>query len=771
MSRIYLAQESALGRRVVIKTLPPELGHAVSSERFRQEIRFAARLIHPHIVPLLTAGESDGIPWYAMPYLEGTTLRGRLAQGPLALADAVSLLRDVARALDYAHGHGVVHRDIKPENVLLTGGTAMVTDFGIAKALVVGGAEEQRGSGAEVVTSLGVALGTPTYMAPEQAAADPNIDHRADLYAFGCLAYELLAGQPPFSGRAPAELIAAHTIQTPEHLGHLRPDLPPALTEVAMRCLEKRPADRPQSAAEILRTLDAVPSGAAGPRRWTRALGAAAALAAMVALAAIFLPPFRRAAVPPSTNAPIHSVAVLPFVNTGGDSEDEYFSDGMTDELAHALAGLPGIRVAGRTSSYSYKGKAATVQEIGRALGVRGVIAGTVRRGGDRIRVTVQLSSAADGFQRWSHAYERQASDVFTLQDELTQAIVTELEPTLRGTATSVASERRGTADAVAYEHYLRGRYFFARRGTQNLLTAIDEYRAAIARDSAFARAWAGIGLVYVVLPAYEALNVDSVTALATDAGRRALALDSTVTDAHLALAASLSNALELDSADAEFQRVQALAPNDPTARLWHSAVLQGQGRVDDALAATTRAMELDPLSAVIRTDLAVVLLSARRYPEAFAAARRSLELDSTFTYTRVVLSWLHGVTGQADSALSHLGLQPPVPPLTWRGAGWRGVAAWAYGMAGRTAEAKRLSADIARQPGGGSGYDEAMAAMALGDREEAVRQLGRSLGRHELLLLDQNPGCTPVFDPLRDLRSYRELMARYGIRVCSDPP
>jgi serine/threonine-protein kinase len=768
MSRVYLAEETALGRRVVIKTLPPELAHAVSSERFRQEIRFAARLTHPHIVPLLTAGESDGLPWYAMPYLEGTTLRGRLARGSLSIAEAVGLLRDVARALAHAHEHGVVHRDIKPDNVLLVGDTALVTDFGIAKALASGTAGPQ--DGGATLTSLGLALGTPAYMAPEQAAADPQIDHRADIYAFGCLAYEALSGAPPFGVRTPAALMAAHTLETPEPVARRRPDAPPVLAELVMGCLEKERADRPQSAAELIRVLDEVPVRAGVRRRPTAAI-LAAIVAIILGLAVVFWPRGRGAPAAEARTAaagPIHSVAVLPFVNTGGDPEDEYFSDGMTDELAHTLAGLPDIRVAGRTSSYAYKGKAATVQEIGRALGVRGVIAGTVRRAGDRLRVTVQLSSAEDGFQRWSHEYERQSSDVFALQDELTRAIVSELEPTLRGTAATVASDRRGTANPVAYEHYLRGRYFFARRGTQALLTAIDEYRAAVARDSAFARAWAGMAMIYVVLPSYEAVNVDSVNALATTAARRALALDSTVADAHLALATVLANEIQLDSADAELQRVLALAPNDPTTQLWHSAILQGQGRVEEALAATRRAVELDPLSAVIRTDLAVVLLSSRRYPEAFAAARRALELDSTFTYTRAVLAWLHGVTGRPDSALAQLGLEPRAPAgSTWRGSGWRGMAAWAYGIAGRRADVLRMRAEIASQPGGGDSYDRAMVAMALGDLEESVKELGRSLERHDLLGREQNPGCTPLLDPVRGLRSYGELMRRYGIRVC----
>jgi eukaryotic-like serine/threonine-protein kinase len=765
MSSVFVAEETALGRRVVIKILPPELAHAVSGERFRQEIRFAARLTHPHIVPLLAAGESDGLPYYTMPYVEGESLRARLARGPLPLAEVVSQLRDVARALAYAHEHGVVHRDIKPDNVLLTADSALVTDFGVAKAV---SAATDAGQGG--ITTLGVVLGTPAYMAPEQGAGDPATDHRADLYAFGCLAYEALTGAPPFTGRPPAALIAAHAIEPPEPLARRRPDVPPALVELVMRCLAKRAADRPQSAAEVLEALDGVPARTSTPRRRTAAV--VAAMVAIVAGLAVVFGLGRRIAPAGGERqgeaGPLHSVAVLPFVNTGGDPEDEYFSDGMTDELAHALAGLPDIRVAGRTSSYAYKGKAATVQEIGRALGVSGVIAGSVRRAGDRLRLTVQLSSAADGFQRWSHEYERRSADVFEVQDELTRAIVAELEPTLRGTAAAVASERRGTGNPEAYEYYLRGRYFFARRGAPGLLKALDEYRAAIARDSAFARAWAGIALVYVVLPSYHAVDADSLNQLGIAAAHRALALDSTVADAHMALASALQNEVRLDAADAEFRRVVSLVPNDPTAYLWHSATLQAQGRIGDALEASRRASTLDPLSAVIITDQAAVLLAGRRYPEAFAAARRALELDSTFTWAHVILAQLHGVTGRSDSALAQLGLDPPGHPASlWRGPGWRGMAVWAYSLAGRRGEVERMRSEIARHPSQQGSYDEAMAAMAVGDLEGAVAGLARGLARHELLGVEASPGCSPVLDPLRNLRSYRELMRRYGIRVC----
>jgi serine/threonine-protein kinase len=762
MSRVFLAEEAALGRQVVIKVLPPELAHAVSSERFRQEIRLAARLHHPHIVPLLAAGESDGVPYYTMPFVEGQSLRVRLTDGPLPIQEAVSVLRDVARALAYAHEHGVIHRDIKPDNILLSGGTAAVTDFGVAKALTAATTSVHGG-----LTSLGVVLGTLAYMAPEQGAGDPATDHRADLYAFGCLAYEILTGAPPFATRPPAELIAAHALETPEPVGTRRPEAPPALADLVMRCLAKRPADRPHSAAEVLEALDGIQSrgiraATRSSRGWLIAGIAGALVLAAIATSLIHL---RSPAQPKS----LRSVAVLPFVNTGGDPKDEYFSDGMTDELAHALARVPDLRVAGRTSSYSYKGKAATAQEIGRALGVGGVIAGTVRRAGDRLRVTVQLSSAADGFELWSHEYESRSADVFQVQDEFTRAIVLELTPRLRGsTAAGLARGERGTADASAYEHYLKGRYFWSRRGSTGLLRSLEEYRAAISRDPSFARAWAGMALAYLTLPSYASVNADSLRQLAVAAARRALALDSTVTDAHLALAGTLTNQGALAAAEVEFRRLLVLAPNDPTVHQWYSELLNAQGRVEESLAAVRRAAALDPLSAPIRTDVGVTLLSARRYDEASAAARRALELDSTFTYASWLRAEIYALTGHLDSAFAAFGLDHDDGRAAWQGsAGWRGLAAWLYALAGRRADAQRIRAESARELGDRGSYEEAMAALGLGERERSVAALARSLARHELLPIEASPACNPVFDPLHGLQSYRELMGRYGMRVC----
>jgi len=273
MSRVFVAEDETLGRKVVVKVLAPELASSVNFERFKREITLAARLQHPHIVPVLSAGEVDGVPYFTMPFVEGESLRVRIAHGELPVPEALALLRDIAKALDYAHSKGVIHRDIKPDNVLLTGGSAAVTDFGVAKAI------SSSTHGGNTLTSIGVALGTPAYMAPEQASADPTTDHRADIYAFGVTAYEMLAGQPPFTARSTRQLLAAHATHVPTPLDRMRPALPGAVVELVMRCLEKRPADRPQSARELISALDSVatPSriGALGaskersaPARW-----------------------------------------------------------------------------------------------------------------------------------------------------------------------------------------------------------------------------------------------------------------------------------------------------------------------------------------------------------------------------------------------------------------------------------------------------------------------------------------------------------------------
>jgi serine/threonine-protein kinase len=351
----------------------------VSAERFAREVKLAARLQQANIVPLLNAGNANGLPWYSMPFVRGESLRARLASGaPVPVTDAVHILRDVARALAFAHGEGVAHRDIKPENILISGGAAVVTDFGIAKALTT--ARTQDGAAASPrITQMGASIGTPAYMAPEQVAGDPNVDHRADIYSWGVVAWELLGGKHPFAGKATAQaMLAAHLSETPAALTSVRPDVPPA-RPIWSRCLEKDPAKRPQSANELLTSLDQVnsTSGAraatSAPKRFSIRSLMIGAAALVVIVAGAWLVTHRSTAAA-SDGSLGKSHTVLPFASVGGDTANEYFAEGMADELTTELAKVPGLRLAATSSAAAYRNKTADAREVGKALNVAAVL-------------------------------------------------------------------------------------------------------------------------------------------------------------------------------------------------------------------------------------------------------------------------------------------------------------------------------------------------------------------------------------------------------------
>jgi serine/threonine-protein kinase len=448
MSRVFVADDVALGRKVVVKVLPPGLAASVSVERFKREILLSAALQHPNIVPVLSAGEIEGLPYFIMPYIAGESLRARIQRGPLSVRETVTIMKDVARALQFAHGKGIIHRDIKPDNILLSAGAAVVTDFGVAKALAA--SRDQRGvttSGA-TMTGVGISLGTPQYMAPEQAAADPNTDHRADLYALGTVAYEMLAGAPPFHGRTPQALLAAQLTEPPAPITQRRYDIPPALSELIMRCLEKSPAQRPRSANEVVRALDdvGVTSGAysgahAAPvsararkrRSWRIAVGA---VGLVVVLAAAFamsrLPRAGQAPASPPILLPpapqTRAIAVLPLASIGSDAGDMQIAAGMTSALTNGVSSLDRVRVASETAAAAAKAQATSLSDIARLLNVTTLLEGSVQRQRERLRVNVRVVNVPNDSTIWAGTFDGTTADVFKVQDEMTRAVVTALQ-------------------------------------------------------------------------------------------------------------------------------------------------------------------------------------------------------------------------------------------------------------------------------------------------------------------------------------------------------
>jgi TolB-like protein/tetratricopeptide (TPR) repeat protein len=764
MAAVYLAHDTRHDRPVAVKVLDRRLGPS-GVQRFLHEIRIAARLTHPHIVGLHDSGEADGQLYYVMPYVEGETLRSRVArEGPLPVVDVIRILRELADALACAHERGVVHRDLKPENILLAAGHALVADFGIAKALSA--ATEDGAAAFTGLTSAGLTVGTPGYMAPEQAVG-AAIDHRADLYALGMIAWEMLAGAHPFAGRTAQALVAAQITETPPDLRGRRTEVPGGLAVLVTQLLAKDPALRPRSAAEVVRTLETAGEPAAVSRR--RML-----VPALMVFLALLLGGFAwwrttRGEPAPGVDRqvaaqPVRTVAVLPFVNIGGGADDEYFSDGMTDELAHALARVPGLRLAGRTSSYAYKGTSVPVQEIGRALQVEAIVNGTVRRSGNRLRVTTQLVSTLDGKVLRDSIFESQSGDVFTLQDEFTRAIVTAFAPVLGERPGVVRADAgRGTSDQEAYDLYLKARYHWLARGQDNVSRSITYFRQAIARDPGFARAHAGLAFAYGVLPSYIANASDSTIRLMTVSAERAVELDSTLVDGQVALGMVLDQQHRFPEAESRYRAAIAREPSNVFAHHLLGFLLMITGRTGEAVAVLQRAEQLDPLAKSVGTAAAGALTFSRQFPEAMATARRILALDSTFPLALLALGQAQVFGGQPDSAVRTLE----------RLAGWhsgapghRSLLVLAYAAAGRWAEAERIRREFG--PGASeSSVEAAFAELVFGNRDPLVRLLITETGRRRWYVTHMGFGCNPLIDPLWEDPRFPAAMRSLAIEPC----
>lgn len=761
MGAVYKAEDTRLNRIVAVKVPLP--GHQLDDSarrRFFREARSVAALDHPSLCSIHEIGESDGQPFLAMPLYPGETLRARLARdGALPIDDALDIARQIAEGLAAAHDAGIVHRDVKPGNVmLLPGGTVKLLDFGLAKVEDVS------------LTLSRANLGTVSYMSPEQVS-EQRVDARTDLWALGALLYEAVTGHRPFEGERPVAIAHAILHEQPARPSTLQHEIPPPLEGLLFSLLRKNPAHRPatarQVAAELLSIRSGDSLGAASTlrhrwgaltgwrrRRWLR-WGISLAVVATLVAGALFA---KRTLREPVTTINAGSIAVLPFSNFSPDREQDYLSDGITEELTTYLAKVPGLRVAAKTSAFQFNGQNPDVRRVGKALGVASVLQGTVQKNGNRLRVTAQLTDAVTGFTIWAETYDREISDIFTMQDEISRRIVTALRVRLDR---PVPARLPSTGSAEAHDLYLKGRYFWNQRSEAALIRANTYFARAVSIDPGYADAYSGLADVEIApRPGRPAERFERAKAAAS----RALTLDPTLPEAHLSMG-WISMWYDRRWTDAEKHFLQAieLNPRLPWAIAWYAAYLAAVGRLEESLPLIERAYSLDPLNYVRATYVGTHYLWLRRPDAAATYFQKTLELQPNFYMAHWGLARVYLVQGRYAEALAELqydggdftGLHRP------------GLLGYAYGKAGNVAAARRVLRELNATASRGEyvpPVDIAVIHIALGKHEQALDALERVVDDHgaRIFIVD------PIFDPLRAEPRFMQIVERLGLSKTS---
>ena len=719
MATVYLAEDTKHGRKVAIKVLRSGLAASLGAERFLREIGIAARLSHPHIVPLIDSGEAGGMLYYVQPHVPGGSLRERLArERRLPVKEVLRIAQEVGTGLDFAHRNGFVHRDVKPENILFADGHAVLADFGVARACYAPGALPVT----DVVTDAGLAVGTPEYMSPEQASGEVNLGNSSDVYSLACVVYEMLAGAPPLVGSGARATMAKQVTEAPRPVRALRPEVPAAVERALEKALAKDPLERFSSVAEFTDALQA--EGPAGP---------------------------------PSP-ATTRSIAVLPFVNSSPDPENEYLSDGITDELIDALAKIAGLRVSSRTSVFALKGKSLDVRAVGALLGASVVLEGTVRKSGQKLRITAQLTSTDDGRLLWSQRFDRKLVDVFEIQDDIAGTIVS----TLRATSFADLAEhvpRRYTENIQAYGLYLKGRYAWNKRTQEGVAEAIRFFEQAIAEDPDYAPAYAGLADSYALDVDYRSIPVAEAYTRAKDYARKALALDESVPSAHASLAWSLFvYDWDWDGAEREFRRAIELNPRYGSAHQWFAFLLSSRGQHDAALLEGLTAVELDPGSVSARRGVGWLYYYARRYDQARDHLARAIEMNPMADESHRVLAMTLALQGNVAEAERMLREAVTLPGA---GAYTQATLAWVLGRASKREEATRILRALEEQAQRGyvSPVAFAIAHIGLGNLDTALEWVERAYDdrRGWLAYFKVNA----VVDPLRGLPRFDALLEK----------
>jgi serine/threonine-protein kinase len=754
MATVYLAHDLKHDRPVAVKVLKPELAAALGAQRFLKEIQVTAHLQHPHILPLYDSGSAEGALFYVMPVVQGESLRDRLLREKLLPIDeTIRIVRQVAGGLDYAHRQGVIHRDIKPENILLHDGEALLSDFGIALAVAEAGGGR--------LTGTGLSIGTLQYMSPEQATGERDLDARSDIYALGAVTYEMLAGEPPVNGPNPRAMIAKLLTERPTSLRVVRDVVPPALDAAVMRALAKAPTDRFASARHF---ADALTAPAPPTARRKRSLGypilgVVGILGAYAVAQSGILGRLGSAPGNPNPPALMRSIAVLPLDNYSGDSTQQYFAEGMTDELTAALATISQLRVTSRGSAMQFQGKnRPSTPEIAKALDVDAVVEGSVARSGDKVRITAQLIDARADRHLWAKSFERSSSDVLALQAELAAAIAAEINVRL----TPSEQSRLTTAPSVSpegHDAYLKGRFFFNRPSDENLQKAIIQYETAVRLSPSLAPAYSGLSDAYL----WAGYNEGFITASeakpkARAAAEKAVQLDPNSAEGYASLATfKLFYERDWEGSERDFRRSIALNPNYAFAHDQFAMALAFTGRIDESIAESRLAAALDPLSPQVLIDASMALMFKKDFIGARALAKKAAELDPAYFFPVMLEGWVDLEAGKFREAIPFLVKSQPMgaPPFV------TAYLAYAYGAAGDRGKAMAELDELKRVSQGGEvlPFNLALVYLGLGDHPRALDHLERALAADSQMLAWL--GQDAIFDPLRGEPRFRALMKR----------
>jgi serine/threonine-protein kinase len=720
MGVVYKARDTRLGRLVALKMLRPErVADAERKRRFIQEARAASALNHPNIITIHDIDTAGGRDFIAMEYVAGETLAGSISSGPIPLSDALRYAVQIADALEAAHAAGIIHRDLKPANIMVTREDRVkVLDFGLAKLTERVPSEAGGLASAETVTAEGTIAGTVAYMSPEQAEGK-KLDGRSDIFAFGAVLYEMLSGRRAFQGDSGISVLAAVLRQEPAPLR----DAPAGVASIVQRCLRKDPKDRFQSAKELKVALERASSGTPSPE-----------------------------ACP--------TIAVLPFANLSADKENEYFSDGLAEEIINALTKLPGLRVTARTSAFAFRGKEQDIREIGARLNVANILEGSVRKAGNRIRITAQLIKVADGYHLWSERFDREMTDVFAIQDEICQAIVEKLRVQLAAEGPLI---RRYTENLEAYNLFLRGRHHVLKFSGEGFAKARECFEQAIGQDPNYPLAHAGMAMLFYHLGFFGVLAPRQAMPHCESALRKALALDDTLPEAHAMLGVLwIVQDFDWKGAEREFNRALELDPKSSDA--WASYdyyFLIPMRRWDDAIAASRRALELDPLSPFLHWRLGLRYYLTRQFDLAIKQFGNSLELDPNYLVAHAFLGFIYLEKGMFEEALREAEMAAGVGGGDPLGAGMLGAI---HARAGRIGEARgqlEQLHDLALKryvPPSSIGWIH----LGLGEMDTCFEWLEKAVEERDGMIFHLN--VDPFYEPLRTDPRYHALLRKMGL-------